>query len=157
MFSFSSARRPHPSRPHPVPPGLARARARPPAPANGISPVAAPLRLRGSSCPPLPGGSLIGSALVTPIDIPVPSATPPERQRWVDKLKAGLGKTASNISGVFGGSVDDEALYESLEDALLMADAGVPATQYLITELRRKVKDSGITHPVALKTCWCSC
>ncbi len=69
----------------------------------------------------------------------------------MDKLKAGLGKTASSISGVFGGSVIDEALYENLEDALLMADAGVPATQYLITELRRKVKDSGITHPVALK------
>ncbi len=97
------------------------------------------------------GGSLIGSALVTPIDIPVPSATPPERQKWIDKLKASLGKTAGSISTVFGGSVIDEALYESLEDALLMADAGVPATQYLLTELRRKVRDSGVTHPVALK------
>jgi fused signal recognition particle receptor len=97
------------------------------------------------------GGSLIGSALVTPIDIPVPSAVPPERQKWIDKLKASLGKTAGSIATVFGGSVIDEALYESLEDALLMADAGVPATQYLLTELRRKVKDSGVTHPVALK------
>ena len=104
---------------------------------------------------PLPvsasGGSLIGSALVTPIDIPVAPATPPERQKWVDKLKASLGKTASSISIVFGGSVIDEALYESLEDALLMSDAGVPATQYLLEELRRKVKDTGVTHPVALK------
>lgn len=97
------------------------------------------------------GGSLIGSALVTPIDIPVPAPTPPERQKWIDKLKAGLGKTASGISKVFGGSVIDEALYESLEDALLMSDAGVPATQYLLDELRRRVKDSGVTHPVALK------
>jgi fused signal recognition particle receptor len=97
------------------------------------------------------GGSLIGSALVIPIDIPDPVAAPPERQKWVDKLKASLGKTASGIASVFGGSVIDEALYESLEDALLMADAGVPATQYLLTELRRKVKDSGVTHPVALK------
>ena len=97
------------------------------------------------------GGSLIGSALVIPIDIPEPGAPPPERQKWVDKLKASLGKTASGISTVFGGSVIDEALYESLEDALLMADAGVPATQFLLTELRRKVKDSGVTHPIALK------
>ena len=96
-------------------------------------------------------GSLIGSALVTPIAIPVAPATPPERQKWVDKLKASLGKTASSISIVFGGSVIDEALYESLEDALLMSDAGVPATQYLLDELRRKVKDTGVTHPVALK------
>jgi fused signal recognition particle receptor len=97
------------------------------------------------------GGSLIGSALVIPIDIPDPGAPPPERQKWVDKLKASLGKTASGIATVFGGSVIDEALYESLEDALLMADAGVPATQFLLTELRRKVKESGVTHPIALK------
>lgn len=102
--------------------------------------------------PPMPtGGSLIGSALVIPIAIPEPGAIAPERQKWVDKLRLSLGKTASSISVVFGGSLIDEALYENLEDALLMADTGVPATQYLIAELRRKVNDSGITHPVALK------
>lgn len=101
--------------------------------------------------PTLGGGSLIGSALVTPIDIPDPAATPPERQKWVTKLKTSLGKTASSISTVFGGSIIDEALYESLEDALLMADAGVSATQYLLAEVRRKVNDSGVTHPVAMK------
>ena len=94
---------------------------------------------------------MIGSALVTPIDIPVPAAAAPERQKWLDKLKAGLGKTANSISGVFTGAQIDEALYEELEGALLMADAGVAATQYLLDDLRRKVKDSGITHPVALK------
>ncbi len=118
-----------------------------PTPAVGATPTAT----TAPSAAAPQGGSLIGSALVTPIDIPVPSATPPERQKWIDKLKASLGKTASSISTVFGGSIIDEALYESLEDALLMADAGVPATQYLLTELRRKVKESGVTHPVALK------
>jgi fused signal recognition particle receptor len=108
--------------------------------------------------PPLPGstkpasgGSLIGSALVTPIDIPLPGAAAPERQKWQDKLKSGLGRTASSISAAFGGTQIDEALYENLEDALLMSDAGVAATQFLIQELRRKVHDTGITHPVALK------
>jgi fused signal recognition particle receptor len=96
-------------------------------------------------------GSMIGSQLVTPIDIAAPPAIPPERQKWLDKLKAGLGKTASSISGVFGGTQINEALFEDLESALLMADAGVAATDYLISELRRKVKDHGITHPVALK------
>ena len=101
---------------------------------------------------PVPqAGSLIGSALVTPIDIPLPSALPPERQKWLERLKAGLGKTASSISGVFVGTSIDEALYEALEEALLLADTGVPATQYLLEELRRKVKDTGVTHPVALK------
>ena len=97
------------------------------------------------------GGSMIGSQLVTPINIAAPPAIPPERQKWLDKLKAGLGKTASSISGVFGGTQINEALFEDLESALLMADAGVAATEHLITELRRKVKDHGITHPVALK------
>ena len=94
---------------------------------------------------------MIGSQLVTPIDIAALPSVPPERQKWLDKLKAGLGKTASSISGVFGGTQINEALFEDLESALLMADAGVAATDHLITELRRKVKDHGITHPVALK------
>ncbi|MDZ7939234.1 MAG: signal recognition particle-docking protein FtsY [Rhodoferax sp.] len=93
----------------------------------------------------------MGSALAAPIDIPEPSAAPPERQKWLDKLKAGLGKTASSISGVFGGSQIDEALYEDLESALLMADAGVAATELLVSTLRKRVKASGVTHPVALK------
>ena len=96
-------------------------------------------------------GSLIGTALVTPIDIPEPSTAPPERQSWQDKLKLGLGKTASSISAVFTGAQIDEALYEDLEGALLMADTGVPATEYMLAELRRKVAASGITNPVALK------
>ncbi len=97
------------------------------------------------------GGSLIGRALVQPIEIPLPGAPAPERQKWLDKLKAGLGKTASSISGVFGGSQINDALYEDLESALLMADAGVAATEFLLADLRRKVATSGITHPIALK------
>ena len=62
-----------------------------------------------------------------------------------------MGKTASSISRVFVGTQIDEALYEDLESALLMADTGVAATQYVLDELRRKVRDSGVTHPVALK------
>ena len=139
MFSFFK-KKPTPAPPVPATPAVEMPSA-PPAP-----PLARP-----TFTAPATGGSLIGSALVTPIDIPEPGATPPERQKWVDKLKSSLGKTAGSISTVFGGSLIDEALYEKLEDALLMADTGVPATQYLLSELRRKVNDSGVTHPVALK------
>ena len=52
---------------------------------------------------------------------------------------------------MFVGAQIDEALYEDLESALLMADTGVAATQFVLDELRRKVRDSGVTHPVALK------
>ncbi|MES2947214.1 MAG: signal recognition particle-docking protein FtsY [Pseudomonadota bacterium] len=152
MFSFFK-KKPPPAPPAPATPPVvestAASTASPPTASTPAPP--APTPVRPAFAAPPGGGSLIGSALVTPIDIPEPGATPPERQKWVDKLKASLGKTAGSISTVFGGSLIDEALYEKLEDALLMADAGVPATQYLLTELRRKVNDSGVTHPVALK------
>ena len=76
---------------------------------------------------------------------------PVERERWLSKLKSGLRKTGSNISSVFTGTQIDEALYEDLEAALLMADAGVSATNHLLEDIRRRVRDSGITHPVAVK------
>ncbi len=152
MFSFFK-KKPPPAPPVPATPPVVEPLAPSAATERSAAPaVPAPATVsRPSFAAPANGGSLIGSALVTPIDIPEPGATPPERQKWVDKLKSSLGKTAGSISTVFGGSLIDEALYEKLEDALLMADAGVPATQYLLTELRRKVNDSGVTHPVALK------
>ena len=149
MFSFFKKKSPSPAALAPVATPVAAPDAAP-----VLNPPAVPHSPLGAAPAPAPafaGGSLIGSALVTPIDIPVPGATPPERQKWVDKLKASLGKTASSISTVFGGSIIDEALYESLEEALLMADTGVPATQYLLGEVRRKVNASGVTHPVAMK------
>ena len=145
MFSFFKKK--FSSSPAPAPTEVPNA---PVAEALPTPAVAAPAPVSAPNSP-LPAGSLIGSALVAPIAIPEPSATPPERQKWLDKLKAGLGKTASSISGVFGGSQIDEALYEDLEGALLMADAGVAATEHLTNALRKKVKASGVTHPIALK------
>ena len=85
------------------------------------------------------------------MEIPVPPAVPPERQRWFDQLSAGLRKTGSSLSEVFTGGQIDEALYEELESALLMADTGVKATQHLLGEVRRKVAASGATRPVQVK------
>ena len=81
----------------------------------------------------------------------VSAETPPLRRTWLGKLRAGLGKTAASISGVFGGSKIDEALYEDLESALLMADAGVSATQQLIASLRKSARENGASDPLALK------
>jgi len=107
-----------------------------------------PLKLR-----PGTSGSLIGSALVTPIDIPQALAlvVAPERQRWFSKLQEGLRKTGSGISTVFTGSRIDEQLYEDLETALLMADTGVNATLHLLEDVKRRVKEGGMTHPVAVR------
>jgi fused signal recognition particle receptor len=116
-------------------------------------PAPAPAAEAPAPSPPAPpaAGGLIGSALVAPMEIPVPEATPPERQSWMARLTAGLRKTGSSISQVFTGAQIDEALYEELESALLMADAGVHATEQLLGELRRKVQASGATRPVQAK------
>ncbi len=79
------------------------------------------------------------------------SPTEPARQGWLGKLRAGLRKTGASISTVFTGTQIDDALYEQLEEALLMADAGVAATQFLLDDLKRRVKESKTTEPAAVK------
>jgi fused signal recognition particle receptor len=96
-------------------------------------------------------GSLIGSALVAPIDVSAVGTITPARERWLAKLTSGLRKTGSSISGVFTGTQVDDALYEDLEAALLMADTGVKATTYLLDAVKRRVKESTVTHPVAVR------
>jgi fused signal recognition particle receptor len=115
------------------------------------SPPATPV---ASPAPQKPEQSLIGSALVTPLDIDAivaASHLPPERQRWLDKLSSGLRKTGSSISSVFTGAQIDDTLYDNLESALLMADTGVKATEYLLADVKRRVAASGVTNPVAVK------
>jgi fused signal recognition particle receptor len=89
----------------------------------------------------------------TPEPAPTAPATvaPPERKGWLDKLKAGLRKTGSGIATVFTGTQIDDALYEELESALLMADTGVKATEHLLADLKRRVKDAKATDPAAVK------
>ncbi len=103
---------------------------------------------------PARSDGLIGSALVRALEIPAaepPEAVAAERQGWFGKLSTGLRKTGSSISQVFTGGTIDDALYEELEAALLMADAGVQATGWLLAEVKRKVQTSGATRPVQVK------
>ena len=75
----------------------------------------------------------------------------PSRQSWIDKLRNGLRKTGSSIAQVFTGTQIDDALYEELESALLMADAGVRATEFLLGDLKRRVKEAKATDPALVK------
>ena len=96
------------------------------------------------------------SAPAAPVAAPVAAPAAPEpvaapRKGWLDKLKAGLRKTGSSIATVFTGTQIDDALYEELETALLMADTGVKATEHLLADLKRRVKESKTTDPAAVK------
>jgi fused signal recognition particle receptor len=80
-----------------------------------------------------------------------PGTEAEKKKSWMERLKAGLSKTSSNLSLLFVGAKIDEDLYEELEAALLMADAGMEATQFLLDGLRRKVKEDKLLEASAVK------
>jgi len=89
---------------------------------------------------------------LAPPAVPEPTPKPEgQRQGWINRLKTGLRKTGSSIATVFTGTQINDALYEELEDALLMADTGVKATQHLLNDLKRRVKEAKATEPAAVK------
>lgn len=125
------------------------------APAPAPAP-AAPVRSATPSAPAFvpPAPAPMMAAAPTPAPAPAPVAAPapaPERKGWLDRLKTGLRKTGSSIATVFTGTQINDALYEELEEALLMADTGVKATQHLLDDLKRRVKETKTTEPAAVK------
>jgi fused signal recognition particle receptor len=80
-----------------------------------------------------------------------PALEPPPREGWLQRLTQGLRKTGASMATVFTGTRIDEALYEELEAALLMADTGVKATQHLLEDLKRRVKEAKATDPAQVK------
>ena len=69
-----------------------------------------------------------------------------------DKIREGLKKTRDNISGQITQMVNsftkiDEELFEELEELLVMGDVGMNTAQYICDQLRKKIKEKGITDP----------
>ena len=102
--------------------------------------------------PATPTPAAATPVVVPPVEpVPPPPSAAPVRQGWLDKLKTGLRKTGSSITTVFTGTQIDDALYEELEAALLMADTGVKATTHLLADLKRRGKENKTTDPAAVK------
>ena len=152
-----------PAAPAEAPP--AAAASAPPAPAPAAPAAAAPAALPSAApdlseppAPPVPQAEPAPApAAATPEPAaphpsPAASSAPPaNRASWFVRLKSGLKKTGSSLTTVFTGTHIDEALYEDLETALLMADAGVAATQYLLNDLRQRVKQARATEPAQVR------
>ena len=103
---------------------------------------------------PVPAPAPASAPVEPPAPLPVPAAETAmaaERKGWFDKLKTGLRKTGTGIQAVFVNAQIDEALYEELESALLMADAGVKATEFLLDDLRGRVKRQMATDATQVK------
>lgn len=79
-----------------------------------------------------------------------------EKKGFFGRLVAGLTKTRNNIvsgiDAIFSGfSNIDEDFYEELEEILIMGDLGVQATQNILDDLRKKVKENHIKEPADCK------
>ena len=79
-----------------------------------------------------------------------------KKKGFFSRLVSGLTKTRDNIvsgiDAVFSGfSHIDEEFYEELEEILIMGDLGVRATESILEDLRKKVKENHIKEPAECK------
>ncbi len=95
------------------------------------------------------------SAAVLPVEqggeAAAPPQSPPHEVSWLNRLKQGLSRTGQSIGSLFVSVRVDEILFEELESALIMADAGLEATEKLLTALRLRAKKERIEDPARLK------
>ncbi|NKA83872.1 signal recognition particle-docking protein FtsY [Ralstonia solanacearum] len=155
MFSFWKKRKAEPQpAAEPAPPAAAPEAAQAPAPAP--APVAAPVPTPAPAPGAVPDTPAAPAALDMQADdietVPTPPVVEQARKGWMSRLRSGLSKTSKSLTTLFVGVKVDEALFEELETALLMADAGVDATEYLLDELRRRVKAQRIETAEGVKT-----
>nr|WP_240320171.1 signal recognition particle-docking protein FtsY [Achromobacter insuavis] len=122
------------------------------APAVAAPPVApAPVAPQPVVTPPAVVAAPAPAAIVPATAAPEPEPAP-KKASWLSRLKQGLSRTGQSIGGIFVGVKVDENLFEELESALIMADAGLEATEKLLTALRARVKKERIEDPAKVKT-----
>jgi len=79
-----------------------------------------------------------------------------EKKGFFSRLVSGLTKTRNNIvsgiDAIFSGfSHIDDDFYEELEEILVMGDIGIRATEAILEDLRKKVKENHIKEPAECK------
>lgn len=73
------------------------------------------------------------------------------------KIKSGLSKTRNGVMKQVDSILNsftkiDEEFFEELEEILVCSDVGVETSEYIISELRQRVKKNGVTDPSEVKT-----
>ncbi|MGO4152788.1 signal recognition particle-docking protein FtsY [Cupriavidus sp. YAF13] len=149
MFSFWKKRKAEPASAPPevqspapaATPAAAPASAPTPTPAAGPAPAAV-VSVRPTAIQPVQ--SVTPASAEELVLTPPPAASAEAKRGWMQRLRTGLSKTSRNLGTLFVGVKVDEDLFEDLETALIMADAGVEATEHLLSALRRRVKTERI-------------
>ncbi len=113
--------------------------------------VEAPERPRSSEqlpAPPRPAPPAPPPAVGTP---PGPRVELAERPTLAARLGRARGLLEASLGAVRGRPRFDESSFEELEEALLLADVGLPLTQRLLEGLRRRIRDGAVAaEPEAL-------
>lgn len=78
------------------------------------------------------------------------------KKGFFSRLAAGLSKTRDNIvagvDAIFNGASEiDDDFYEEIEEILVMGDIGINATNAIIEDLQKKVKEQRIKQPMECK------
>lgn len=79
-----------------------------------------------------------------------------EKKGFFSRLVAGLAKTRDNIvagmDSIFSGySAIDDDFYEEIEETLIMGDIGINATNAILEDLKKKVKEQKLKEPSQCK------
>jgi fused signal recognition particle receptor len=123
-----------------------------PSAAAPSSPAAPAVRLPNGAEPAVAPARALAGEIETDEIVPPPAPEPAQKQSWMARLRSGLSKTSAGLTGIFLRTKIDDELYEELETALLMSDAGVEATDFLLGALREKVRTQRLTDPQQVKT-----
>jgi len=119
-------------------------------------------RRRGTPAPPIaePTEERLRPSEIATVELPaeqVPAApaAAPAAPTLLERMSRGLARTRQVLGGrlqaVFSRGRIDEALFEDLEDALIMADVGVAAAGRLVGRLREDVRRGDVVEPAALR------
>jgi fused signal recognition particle receptor len=80
------------------------------------------------------------------------TSSEPRDSGWAKRLRNGLARTGGQLTALLvPGARIDEELYEELETLLITADVGMEATQTLLADVRRQVKEQRLTEASQLK------
>ncbi len=124
-----------------------------PAPAPQVAPTTpAAVTQAPAAQTPATGTTTYGDSEIVPPTQALPEAVRPARAGWFERLRGGLARTRSQLGSIFSRSKIDESLYEDLETALLASDTGYGTTEWLLGQLRERVKRDRIQDAATLKT-----
>jgi len=113
--------------------------------------VAETAPIAAASAPPPVAAPVATAEPAADVEIVSAPVAAEQKRSWLSRLKTGLSKTSSNLSILFVGAKIDDDLYEELESALLVSDAGVEATHFLLNALKKKVKEDKLTEAAQVK------